>query len=110
MASFQGSTAPQNGISPYGDVVEIGLLLPANWAHALVALSRQRQQSVGQILRGLIGQALTTTAQIQFARELQTAAHRTESIRQTSASFFTAILAIWDGSSPLRGRDARTFV
>ena len=59
MSSFQGSTAPKNGISPYGDVVEIGLLLPANWANALVALSRQRQQSVAQLLRGLIGQALT---------------------------------------------------
>lgn len=41
------------------DVVEIGLLLPASRAEALLALSRQRHQSVGQILRGLIDQAIS---------------------------------------------------
>jgi hypothetical protein len=41
------------------DVVEINLLLPANRAEALLALSRQRRQSVGQILRQLIDRALT---------------------------------------------------
>ena len=40
------------------DVVEIGLFLPAHRAEALIALSRQRRQSVGQILRGLIDQAI----------------------------------------------------
>ena len=40
------------------DVVEIGLLLPAHWAIALVELSKQRRESVGQLLRALIGQAL----------------------------------------------------
>jgi hypothetical protein len=45
-------------MATYGDVVEIGLLLPANRADALVELSRRRQQSVGQILRGLIDRAL----------------------------------------------------
>ena len=40
------------------DVVEIGLLLPAHWAIALVELSKQRRESVGQLIRALIGQAL----------------------------------------------------
>jgi hypothetical protein len=39
-------------------VVEVSLLLPANRAEALVALSRRRRQSVGQILRQLIDAAL----------------------------------------------------
>jgi hypothetical protein len=59
MAPIQGSVAPKTGMAPHGDVVEIGLLLPANRADALVELSRRRQQSVGQILRGLIDRALT---------------------------------------------------
>ncbi len=40
------------------DVVEIGLLLPAHRVEALLTLSRQTRQSVGQILRGLIDQAI----------------------------------------------------
>ncbi len=48
-------TSPRIG----DDVVEIGLLLPANRAEALLALSRQRHQTVGQILRGLIDQAIS---------------------------------------------------
>ena len=40
------------------DVVEIGLLLPTNWANMLVELSRQRHQSVAQVLRTIIGGAL----------------------------------------------------
>jgi hypothetical protein len=40
------------------DVVEIGLLLPAHWAVALVELSKKRHESVGQLLRAVIGQAL----------------------------------------------------
>ena len=39
--------------------MEIGLLLPANRADALVELSRRRHQSVSQFLRGLIDHALT---------------------------------------------------
>ncbi len=39
-------------------VVEIGLLLPANWATALIELSRIRQVSVAQILRGSVAQTL----------------------------------------------------
>jgi hypothetical protein len=42
------------------DVVEIGLFLPAHRAEALIALSRQRRQSVGQILRGLIDGAIAS--------------------------------------------------
>ena len=45
--------------APPGDIVEIGLLLPANRADALVELSRRRHQSVSQFLRGLIDHALT---------------------------------------------------
>ncbi len=40
------------------DVVEIGLLLPTNWANALIELSKQRHQSVAQVLRSIIGSAL----------------------------------------------------
>jgi hypothetical protein len=39
-------------------VVEVGLLLPAPWAQALIHLSERRQQSVAQILRSAIGRAL----------------------------------------------------
>ena len=40
------------------DVVEIGLLLPTNWANTLIELSKQRHQSVAQVLRAIIGNAL----------------------------------------------------
>jgi hypothetical protein len=40
------------------EVIEVSLLLPASWAQHLMLLSRQRRQSVGQILRSMIGQAL----------------------------------------------------
>ncbi len=59
MAPIQGSVAPKTGMAAHGDVVEIGLLLPASRADALVELSRRRRESVGQILRGLIDRALT---------------------------------------------------
>jgi len=44
------------------DVVEIGLLLPTNWANSLIELSKQRHQSVAQVLRGIIGSALHDAA------------------------------------------------
>ena len=44
------------------DIVEINLLLPSQWAKDLIELSRERGQSVGQILRTMIGQALHDTA------------------------------------------------
>ena len=40
------------------DVVEIGLLLPTNWANTLIEISKQRRQSVAQVLRAIIGNAL----------------------------------------------------
>ena len=59
MSSLSGSPALGKGIHPPGEIVEIGLLLPANRADALVELSRRRHQSVNQFLRGLIDHALT---------------------------------------------------
>lgn len=59
MSSFQGLSAPKHGRAPFGDVVEIGLLLPASRVEALVELSRQRHQSVAQLLRTLIDDALS---------------------------------------------------
>jgi len=40
------------------EVVEIGLLLPTDWAVALIKLSDQRHQTVAQILRSLVERAL----------------------------------------------------
>jgi hypothetical protein len=40
------------------DIVEVSLLLPSQWANDLMELSRERGESVGQILRSMIGQAL----------------------------------------------------
>jgi hypothetical protein len=51
-ATFYGNSTPE-------DVVELGLLVPTEWAVALVELSKKRQESVGQLLRGVIGRALT---------------------------------------------------
>jgi hypothetical protein len=51
-------TACDPGGPADNDVVEISLLLPARWAQDLMTLSRERGRSVGQILRGMIGQAL----------------------------------------------------
>ncbi len=62
MSSILGSPAFKTGMQPPGEVVEIGLLLPANRANALVELSRRRHQSVNQLLRGLIDHALTDEA------------------------------------------------
>ncbi len=57
-AALVNATA-SNGGSLGGDgVVEINLLLPAQWAHDLMQLSRERRQSVGQIIRSMIGHAL----------------------------------------------------
>lgn len=56
-----GVTALRSGTtsSPAAaEVIEIGLLLPAQQAQALMELSRRRKQSVGQVLRGLIDAAL----------------------------------------------------
>lgn len=50
--------ATEMGNGPCDDIVEINLLLPTRWACDLMELSRERGQSVGQILRSMIGQAL----------------------------------------------------
>ena len=55
---MSGSPAENLGNTVANDVVEVGLLLPAPWANALMELSRTRDQSVGQILRSMIGHAL----------------------------------------------------
>jgi hypothetical protein len=51
-ASLSGNSVP-------AEVVEIGLLLPTDWAVALVALAKKREQSVGELLRIYIGRALS---------------------------------------------------
>jgi hypothetical protein len=58
MTTIHGSDVPAVFNDSIGEVVEIALLLPTNRAQALVALSRRRRQSVGQILRQLIDRAL----------------------------------------------------
>jgi hypothetical protein len=58
MATFEGTLASTTGISPPGDVVEIGLLLPTTWANSLLEMSKRRGQSVSHILRGLVDRAL----------------------------------------------------
>ncbi|WP_422926866.1 hypothetical protein [Singulisphaera sp. PoT] len=65
MAPFQSVSATKSGIFSPGEVVEIGLLLPANRAKALVELSKRRQESVAQILRGLIDRALVDAEGIE---------------------------------------------
>jgi hypothetical protein len=62
MSAFQGLTAPKNSTSPFGDIVEIGLLLPAARVDELVQLSRRRSQTVAQLLRSLIDDALSGDA------------------------------------------------
>ncbi len=61
MAPIYGRDSLKQGQTSFisDEVVEIGLLLPAHRAEALIALSRQRHQSVGQILRSLIDQAIS---------------------------------------------------
>jgi hypothetical protein len=51
-------SASLSGNSVAAEVVEIGLLLPTDWAIALVELAKKRQQSVGELLRVYIGRAL----------------------------------------------------
>jgi hypothetical protein len=51
-------TASKCSTDDLAGVVEIGLLLPQNWAQALVELASRRNQSVGQILRSLIDHEL----------------------------------------------------
>ena len=48
------------GIPRQDEVVELGLLLSATRAEALVALAKRRNSSVAQVLRGLIDNALAS--------------------------------------------------
>ncbi|MHB1560538.1 MAG: hypothetical protein ACYC61_24055 [Isosphaeraceae bacterium] len=57
-ASIHDDAAHDFSRHQHNEVVEINLLLPSHWADELFALSSQRQQSVGQLLRSMIGQAL----------------------------------------------------
>ncbi len=57
-APIDGMFAPDTGNRGIDGVVEINLLLPSQWAEHLMALSRERRQSVGEILRLIIGHAL----------------------------------------------------
>ena len=59
MPPIDGPLAHGLGSARSADVVEIGLLLPASWADALVEMSKRRGQSVGQLLRGMIDRALS---------------------------------------------------
>lgn len=52
------ASASKPGSPRHDDIVEVSLLLPSQWACDLMELSRERGQSVGQILRSMIGQAL----------------------------------------------------
>jgi hypothetical protein len=53
-----GPRADTSDRRPSADVVEIPLLLSSHQATALLELSRQRHQSVGQILRDLISREI----------------------------------------------------
>jgi len=61
-ASIGNVAAANLGNSAHGDVVEVSLLLPSEWANDLMDLARERRQSVGQIIRSMIGQALDESA------------------------------------------------
>ena len=61
-APINNTFAPNPGSREPDGVVEINLLLPSQWAEDLIELSRERQQSVGQILRSMIGHALHESA------------------------------------------------
>jgi hypothetical protein len=46
------------GNSDFPAVVEVGLLMPAHWAAALIELSKVREMTVAQILRASVAQTL----------------------------------------------------
>ena len=58
MAGITSNAASGTSKTSTTDVVEIGLLLPTSRVNALIELSKRKQQSIGQILRGLIDRAL----------------------------------------------------
>jgi len=62
IATIRSKPALNLGRDGDAEVIEIPLLLPAARAAALVALSRTRRESVGQILRQMIDRALAAEA------------------------------------------------
>lgn len=58
MATCPSTIANDLRMPPPSDVVEIGLLVPVSWADALLRMSRRRQQSVGELVRGMIDRGL----------------------------------------------------
>jgi hypothetical protein len=57
-AVIHDAAAAIPGSAELPQVVEIGLLMPAHWASALIELSKIRQTSVAQILRASVAQTL----------------------------------------------------
>jgi hypothetical protein len=57
-ASCDNIPAAFPGSADLPAVVEVGLLMPAHWAAALIELSRVREMSVAQILRASVAQTL----------------------------------------------------
>jgi hypothetical protein len=57
-ASFGDGYASAVSTAGPSQIVEVGLLLPANWAAALIQLSKERGESVAQILRASVAQTL----------------------------------------------------
>ena len=57
-AAYSDGPASSVGTAAPPQVVEVGLLLPANWAAALIELSKERGESVAQILRASVAQTL----------------------------------------------------
>jgi hypothetical protein len=57
-ASMSDVAAANLGNPGNDEVVEVSLLLPSRWASDLFELARERHQSVGQIIRSMIGHAL----------------------------------------------------
>jgi hypothetical protein len=58
-ASFDDGPADLPGTAEVPQVVEVGLLLPANWAAALIQLSKERGETVAQILRASVAKTLS---------------------------------------------------
>jgi hypothetical protein len=57
-ASCDDNRAALLGNAEVPAVVEVGLLMPAHWAAALIELSKVREMSVAQILRASVAQTL----------------------------------------------------
>ena len=62
IASMMSGSRSNPALGGPSNVVEIGLLLPANRAAALLRLAEDRRESVGQVLRKLIERELADLA------------------------------------------------